>query len=178
MPYLARMANLLARRAASVASTGGGVVEISSSGSGSGSFWGSGCAMRDTAGDCVRDKTDTSAELCRGEILEGTLERMVREMTGGFATLTRLLPSPSQRLMVSGTRNLACPDGVSVLNANPCRLDRNREVRRACGTVGDPSRVCNLVHVWIDRLGLCGWTISSCPHSDTRLSNPWDHPCP
>lgn len=65
--YLARMASLFARRAASVASTGGGVVEIWSSISGS--FWGSDCTMRVTAGDCVRDETYTPAELCWGEIL-------------------------------------------------------------------------------------------------------------
>ena len=61
--YLARMANLFARRAASVSSTGGGVVGISSSSSGSG------CAIRFTAGDCMRDETEASAELFRGEIL-------------------------------------------------------------------------------------------------------------
>jgi hypothetical protein len=41
--YLARIASLFARRVARVSSTGGGVVGISSSISGSGSFWGSGC---------------------------------------------------------------------------------------------------------------------------------------
>ena len=67
--YLARMASLFARRAARVASMGGGVVEISSSTSGSGFLWGSGCATRVIAGDCMRDETETSGELCRGEIL-------------------------------------------------------------------------------------------------------------
>ena len=67
--YLARMASLFARRAASVVSMGGGVVEISSSISSSGSFWVSGCARSVTAGDCTRDETEGSAELCRGEIL-------------------------------------------------------------------------------------------------------------
>lgn len=63
LSYLARMASLFARRAASVVSMGGGVVEISSSISGSGSC----CTRWVTAGDCIRD--ETSVELCRGEIL-------------------------------------------------------------------------------------------------------------
>ena len=67
--YFARMASLFARRAARVASMGGGVVEISSSNSGS--FWGSGRVMRVTAGDWVRDETYTSAGLWWGEILRG-----------------------------------------------------------------------------------------------------------
>ena len=66
--YLARMASLFARRAASVASRGGDAVEISSSISGSGCC-GSGSGMRVKAGDWVRDETETSGELCRGEIL-------------------------------------------------------------------------------------------------------------
>ena len=72
LPYLARIASLFARRAASVVSMGGGVVDISSSISSSGSFWGSDCAMRVTAGDCMREETERSAELCRGEILRRT----------------------------------------------------------------------------------------------------------
>jgi len=67
--YFARMANLFARRAASVSSMVGGVIGISSSISSSGSFSDSGCVMGFTAGDCMRDETDTSAELLRGEIL-------------------------------------------------------------------------------------------------------------
>ena len=67
--YLARMASLFARRAASVASMDGGVIGSSSSISGPGPFWGSGCMVRATAGDCVRDGIDISAELYRGEIL-------------------------------------------------------------------------------------------------------------
>jgi hypothetical protein len=67
--YLARIASLFARRAASVASTGGGEVGISSSISSSGSFWGPGWVVRVAAGDCTLDEIDTSAELYRGEIL-------------------------------------------------------------------------------------------------------------
>ena len=67
--YLARIASLFARRAARVASTGGGVVGMSSSISGSGAFWGSGWVGRVTAGDCVRDEMEGSTELYRGEIL-------------------------------------------------------------------------------------------------------------
>lgn len=67
--YLARMASLFARRAARVDSIGGGVFGISRSTSGAGSFRGSGCGMRVAEGDCVREVINTSAELCRGEIL-------------------------------------------------------------------------------------------------------------
>lgn len=48
---------------------GGGVFGISRSISTSGSLWGSGRMMWVEAGDEARDGKDTSAELCRGEIL-------------------------------------------------------------------------------------------------------------
>jgi len=180
LPYLARMASLFARRAASVVSMGGGVVEISSS------ISGSGCATRVTPGDCIRDETERPAELCRGEILRrmhqnGLYERRLVK----FSILTRLLPSQSRDRRVSGTRDLVCrgPCGASVPDVYLGRLDRNREARGiyglVYGTVGDLCHVCNPVHAWIYRLGLCGlMRASSCPHSDAHLSNPWDHRCP
>lgn len=87
--------------------------------------------------------------------------------------------------MVSGTRGLACRDldEVNVLSAYTCRLGRNRGVWRsydlAYGTAGGPFRICDLALAWVYHLCLCGlMKTSSCPHSDTRLSNPWDHLCP
>ena len=114
-------------------------------------------------------------------IRNGLYERRLAKLS----ILTRLLLSQSRDRRVSGTHDLAYRDPyeVSVLNVHPCRLDHNREVWRiyglVYGTVDDPCRVCNPVHAWIYRLGLCGlMRASSCPHSDTRLSNPWDHLCP
>lgn len=186
LPYLARMASLFARRAASVVSMGGGVVEISSSISGCGSFCGSGCATRVMAGDCIRDETERSAELFRGEILRRMHQNgLYEKRLVKFSILTRLLPSQNRDRRVSGTRDLVCrgPCGASVPNVYLGRLDRNREAWGICGlaygTVDDLCHVCNPVHAWIYRLGLCGlMRASSCPHSDAHLSNPWYRLCP